>query len=290
MEMLFCDWLDPTYAAIWHRRSIRRYSWKLNYWNARSATLSTLSSCLNSLATVIFVEMESRKSTLNPSIPRLGNQLLLQALLNISVTILALILPMYVIILGFKVLSKYFFFRIPETISGITNAVLGSLTAPSFGLFILAFFFRENVNSKVQENILKTILSCLLWVVILINRFQGAIAGFIVPVFPIILFFIGQNRNVRTLVPPEFKMMTNRNTSACPENAHTPQNTSFLPSTSYIYPVTVRFLTLSPHFIGILSLILFFLVVLSVSKVTTRENENGALKPHRELTIKLVDK
>ena len=25
MEMLFRDWHDPTYAAMWHRRSISRY-------------------------------------------------------------------------------------------------------------------------------------------------------------------------------------------------------------------------------------------------------------------------
>merc|ERR1719419_559127 len=140
---------------------------------------------------------------------------------------------------------------IPETISAITNAVLGSMTAPSFGLFIVAFFFRKYVNQV------------------------GVITGFITPILPIVLFFIGQNIKVRKLVPPEFKMITSRDTAACPENSHhfLPLNATDLPSTSKKYPLLVRLLTLSPHFVGILSLILFFIVVFTVSILTSKRKK-----------------
>ena len=30
MEIVFCDWLDPTYVAMWHRKSISKYSHMLS--------------------------------------------------------------------------------------------------------------------------------------------------------------------------------------------------------------------------------------------------------------------
>ena len=117
--------------------------------------------------------------------------------------------------------------------------------------------------------------------------FKGVITGFITPILPIVLFFIGQNIKVRKLVPPEFKMITSRDTAACPENSHhfLPLNATDLPSTSKKYPLLVRLLTLSPHFIGILSLILFFIVVFTVSILTSKRKK---LENH-ELEIKLVN-
>ena len=59
-----------------------------------SATLSTLSSCLNSSATVIFLEMKSRKTGMKISKSNQTIQIILLTAINISVTGLAIILPM----------------------------------------------------------------------------------------------------------------------------------------------------------------------------------------------------
>ena len=51
MEMLLCDWLDPTYAAMWHMRLISRYirflykifmDWSKNYANTKKTNWSLL--------------------------------------------------------------------------------------------------------------------------------------------------------------------------------------------------------------------------------------------------------
>ena len=82
-------------------------------------------------------------------------------------------------------------------------------------------------------------------------------------------------------------MITSRDTAACPENSQhfLPLNATDLPPTSKKYPLSVRLLTLSPHFIGILSLILFFFVVFTVSILTPKKKK----LENQELEIKLVN-
>ena len=82
-------------------------------------------------------------------------------------------------------------------------------------------------------------------------------------------------------------MITSRDTAACPENSQhfLPLNATDLPSTSKKYPLLVRLLTLSPHFIGILSLIFFFFVVFTVSILTPKKKK----LENQELEIKLVN-
>lgn len=78
--------------------------------------------------------------------------------------------------------------------------------------------------------------------------------GFVTPILPLSLFILGQIIDIRQKVPMVFKMETIRSVETCLNE------TQLEVAEVTTFPLYVRLLSLSPNFIGILSLILYFVV------------------------------